>query len=84
MLASDLMVEVRASRSLSAEQVARLERVVFGEGTPDRDQLDLLFLIDTYLQRADPSWGDLLARAAMIALPAARGAFAARRVAKAA
>lgn len=76
MLASDLMVQVRASRSLSGNQVAQLERMVFGAGRPSRDQLDLLFLIDTYLQRADPSWGELLTRAAVTALVAAPGELA--------
>ncbi len=73
MLACDLMVEVRASRSLSGVQVAQLERMVFGEGRPSSDQLDLLLLIDTYLQRADPSWGELLARAARSTLVVAPG-----------
>jgi hypothetical protein len=65
MLACDLILEARASRSLSGDQVARLERMVFGGGEPSREQLDLLFLIDTYLERADPAWGALLARAAI-------------------
>ncbi len=70
MLACDLILEVRASRSLSADQVLRLERMVFGAGRPSRDQLDMLFLIDGYVVRADPSWGNLLARAAVAALVA--------------
>jgi hypothetical protein len=70
MLACDLILEVRASRSLSAEQVTRLERMVFGMGKPTRDQLDMLFLINGYVLRADPSWGNLLARAALAALVA--------------
>ena len=68
MLACDLILEVRASRSLSAEQVMRLERMIFGMGKPTRDQLDMLFLINGYVLRADPSWGNLLARAALAAL----------------
>ena len=68
MLACDLILEVRASRSLSAEQVTRLERMVFGTGKPTRDQLDMLFLINGYVVRADPSWGNLLARAALAVL----------------
>ena len=68
MLVSDLLLEVRSSRSLSADQVARLERQIFGAGKPSREQLDLLFLVDTYLQRADPSWALLLSRAALSAL----------------
>ena len=76
MLACDLILEVRASRSLSSEQVTRLERMVFGDGKPSRDQLELLILLDTYLQRADPSWGELLSRAAVSALAAAPGELA--------
>jgi hypothetical protein len=68
MLASDLLMSVRASRSISPDQVESLERMVFGSGTPSGDQLDLLFLMDTYLQRPDPRWAELLARAAMTAL----------------
>jgi hypothetical protein len=68
MLASDLVMDVRASRSISPDQVERLERLVFGSGAPSGDQLDLLFLIDTYLQGHNPRWAELLARAAMSAL----------------
>ena len=73
MLASDLIMDVRASRSISADQMERLERMVFGNGKPSGDQLDLLYLMDTYLQRPDPRWADLLARAAMTALAPAIG-----------
>ena len=86
MLASDIIMDVRASRTISPDQVATLERMVFGQGTPSGDQLDLLFLMDTYLQRPDPHWADLLARAAMIALApsAANGYRTTVRAAKAA
>jgi hypothetical protein len=73
MLASDLIMDVRASRSISTDQMERLERMVFGNGRPSGDQLDLLYLMDTYLQRPDPRWADLLARAAMTALAPAIG-----------
>ena len=69
MLASDLIMDVRASRDISADQVEQLERMVFAGGAPSVDQLDLLFLIDTYLERSDPRWADLLSRAAHEALP---------------
>lgn len=64
MLATDIFMDVRAARHISADQINRLERLVFEEGGPSGDQLDLLYLMDTYLQRPDPRWGDLLARAA--------------------
>jgi hypothetical protein len=64
MLASDLIIDVRASRTISADQVERLERMIFASGAPSLDQLDFLLLLDTYMQRPDPSWADLLARAA--------------------
>ena len=73
MLASDLIMDVRASRSISPDQMERLERMVFGSGKPSGDQLDLLYLMDTYLQRPDPRWAELLARAAMTALAPAVG-----------
>ena len=63
MLACDLLMNVRASRTISDEQMAQLERLVFGRGVPSRDQIDLLVLIDTYLRRPDPGWTELLARA---------------------
>jgi len=65
MLACDVLMHVRASRSLSGEQVAQLEALVFGGGVPGPDQLDMLYLIDTYLRRRDPRWADLMARAAL-------------------
>lgn len=77
MLACDLVLEVRASRSLSAEQVRRLERMVFGCGQPSRDELEFLLVIDRYVVRADPSWTVLLARAAEAAKNAPYPGFAA-------
>jgi hypothetical protein len=53
MLASDLIMDVRASRTISPHQMERLEKMVFGNGRPSGDQLDLLYLMDTYLQRPD-------------------------------
>ena len=67
MLACDLIMEVRASRSLSSDQVRRLERMAFGCGQPSRDQLEVLLWIDRYVMRADASWTALLARAAQAA-----------------
>jgi hypothetical protein len=64
MLASDLIIDVRASRTISADQVEQLERMIFASGAPSLDQLDFLLLLDTYMQRPDPRWADLLARAA--------------------
>lgn len=61
MLACDLVLEVRATRSLSYPQVARLEREL-SQGF-DRNDLDLLLLLDRYAERADPAWPALLARA---------------------
>lgn len=68
MLASDLIMDVRASRTISADQVEQLEKMVFASGPPSSDQLDLLYLMDTYLERSDPRWGELLRRAAGEAL----------------
>jgi hypothetical protein len=68
MLATDIFMDVRAARGISLDQIARLERLVFAEGGPTGDQLDLLYLMDTYLQRPDPRWAELLARAAKAAL----------------
>jgi len=67
MLACDLIIDVRASHTISGEQLKRLELMVFGTGQPGRDQLELLLLLDTYLQRKNPGWADLLARAAQAA-----------------
>jgi hypothetical protein len=58
-------MDVRASRSISPDQVMRLERLFFANGAPSGDQLDLLYLMDTYLRRPDPLFADLLARAAL-------------------
>jgi hypothetical protein len=68
MLATDIFMDVRAARGISVDQIMRLERLVFAEGAPTGDQLDLLYLMDTYLQRPDPRWADLLARAALASL----------------
>ena len=64
MLACDIILEVRSSGSLSADQVRRLERMAFGCGQPGREQLEVLLWIDRYVTRSDPSWTTLLARAA--------------------
>lgn len=63
MLASDLVLSVRASRSLTSEQVSALERFAFGSGEPNRDQIDLLFLIDSYVKRPSIRWMSLVQRA---------------------
>jgi hypothetical protein len=63
-LPCDLIVEIRASRTVSAEQAARVERMVFGDGRPAADQLELILAMDQYVQRADPCWDSLVARAA--------------------
>jgi hypothetical protein len=68
MLASDLIMDVRASRTITADQVDQLEKMVFASGEPSVDQLDLLFLMDTYLRRPDPRWAELLERAAHAAM----------------
>ena len=68
MLACDLLMNVRASRTISDDQMVQLERLVFGRGVPSRDQIDLLVLIDTYLRRPHPGWTELLARAVPAAL----------------
>jgi hypothetical protein len=64
MLACDLIMDVRASRTISADQVDQLERMVFSGGAPGTDQLDLLYRVDAYVQRAHPRWAELLERAA--------------------
>jgi hypothetical protein len=71
-LACDLIMEVRASRSVSAEQAARVERMVFGGGRPAPDQLELIFAMDGYVERANPCWDDLVARATAASLSAGR------------
>ncbi len=70
MLACDLIMEVRASRSMRAEQVAHVERIVFGGGDPGADALGLVLALDRYVDRADPCWDDLVTRATIAALSA--------------
>jgi hypothetical protein len=65
MLACDLIIEVRAARSVSAEQVAGLERTMPLGGTVSPETLDFLFMIDRYAERAAPAWTQLLARAVL-------------------
>jgi hypothetical protein len=64
MLACDIVVQARASRRLSAEEINRLERIVFGAGAPTPEGLETLLLIDAYIEAGDASWSDLLSRAA--------------------
>lgn len=64
MLACDLIIDVRASHTISGEQLKRLEHMVFAAGAPGRDQLELLLILDTYLERKNPGWAQLLTRAA--------------------
>ena len=63
MLACDLMMEVRSSRSVTAEQVRRLERAMPIGSPVIAEQLDFLFQVDHYAERADRGWTKLLARA---------------------
>lgn len=71
MLACDLIMQIRASRTVNADQVIQLERMVFGGKKPGRDMLEMLVLINSYALRSDPSWAPLLNRAAMAMLVAA-------------
>ena len=68
MLACDLIIEVRAARSVSAEQVAGLERTIPLGATVSQEMLDFLFTIDRYAERAAPAWTQLLARAVLSAV----------------
>jgi hypothetical protein len=65
-------MEVRASRSVSAEQAVRIERIVFGGGEPGSEGLELIFTIDHYAERTDRRWDDLVAKAMRLAAPAER------------
>ena len=62
-MACDLMMEVRSSRSVTAEQVRRLERAMPIGSPVIAEQLDFLFQVDHYAERADRGWTRLLARA---------------------
>ena len=73
MLACDLIMEVRASRSVSAEQAACVERIVFGGGEPDAGGLELIFAIERYAERADRLWDELVAKAMRLAASARAG-----------
>ena len=68
MLACDLIMEVRASRSVTADHAARLERSMPIGSPVIAEQIDLLFQIDHYAERADPAWTKLLARAVISGL----------------
>jgi len=63
MLACDLMMDVRSSRSVTAEQVRRVERAMPIGSPVIAEQLDFLFQVDHYAERADRGWTRLLARA---------------------
>lgn len=65
MLACDFIMEVRASRTVTAQQVAQLENAVPIGSTLIAEELDILFQIDHYAERADASWTRLLARAVL-------------------
>lgn len=64
MLACDLIVEVRAARSVSEEQAVRLERSL-PNGPVSHETIDFLFTVDRYADRAAPAWTQLLARAVL-------------------
>jgi hypothetical protein len=79
MLSCDLVVAVRAARSLNGAQVVQLDRELRGRALEPHER-DLLFLLDSYAERADPAWAGVLARA-LDAVPA--GAVSARPRARA-
>jgi hypothetical protein len=68
MLTCDFLMHVRASRTIAREQIVQIERALFGSGKPSRHQLDMLFLVDTYLRRREPGWAELMTRARHTAL----------------
>lgn len=69
MLTCDFLTHVRASRTISNEQYAQLERLIFGPDAPTIEHLEMLRIISGYLKRPDPRWTDLLQRAAEAAAP---------------
>ncbi len=84
MLASDLIMDVRASRQITADQVAQLECALFCGGTPKREELDILYLIARYLERPDRRFAALLARATATTPQAKRRVAGPRHAARAA
>lgn len=62
MLASDVVWNARAARTLNGDQVAALERLVFSGGKPEREQIEILDLIDSYLVHRCEAWSSLMKR----------------------
>lgn len=65
MLACDLIVQVRASRSVSAEQAREMERSISHGIAIPHEIIDFLFRVDRYAERAALEWTQLLARAVL-------------------
>lgn len=70
MLASDVVLNVRASRSLSSEEIDALERLLFSKDGPSPEQVELLSLINSYVSRPSARWSELMARARRAIAPA--------------
>jgi hypothetical protein len=58
-------MEVRSSRAVTAEHVARLDRSLPIGSPVIAEQIDFLFQVDRYAERADRAWTMLLARAVL-------------------
>jgi hypothetical protein len=69
MLATDLIMDVRASRTISADQLYQLEQWILSDGAPTAEQLDVMLLLETYLDWPDPDFAELLSRAMQRASP---------------
>jgi hypothetical protein len=71
MLACDIIVQARAAKRLSQEEIVRLERMVFSTGAPSREGVEAVLLIDRYIPAGDDNWSALLDRVAAATSPLA-------------
>ncbi|WP_177176857.1 hypothetical protein [Faunimonas pinastri] len=63
MLISDLLTQVRSSRTLSREDAQKMQRFLYRGETLRSDDIDMMLALDEVAHRHDPAWKDLLCKA---------------------
>jgi len=63
MSGSDVVVEPRTQKRITADQVRALRAALYNDGVAERGEVERLFTLDENATEADPSWTELFAEA---------------------
>jgi hypothetical protein len=62
-MSNDVVAEVLASKSITAEQVRALRRSLYNDGVAEAGEVERLFTMDEAATESDPAWIELFVEA---------------------